>query len=276
MPELPEVEHVTIALRGTVLGRTIESAALLRPRLAPDIKPAAFARRLAGATIDSITRRGKHILFELNNGNSLIVHLRMSGRFHLLTADDEDPKFSHAIFYFRDGQRLVFQDQRHFGLMKVVKTKELHSTKELSKLAPEPFSDDFSVEYLTGVLKRSNRIIKEFLLDQTKVCGVGNIYASETLFLSGISPRKRARSIRGKSIEKLHRNIRVILDEAIDLTKTIVPDPVVIGEGVYGNGSLMRWRVYDREGKECPECSSPITRIRQGARSTYFCSKCQR
>ena len=276
MPEPPEVEHVTYALRGVVLGRTIEKASLLRPRLAPDIKPAGFSKKLAGATIESITRRGKHILLGLDNGNTLIVHLRMSGRFHLLTPDDEDPKFSHAILYFKDGERLVFQDQRHFGLMKIVKTKDLHSTKELSKLAPEPFSDEFSVEYLASVLARSNKPIKEFLLDQTKVCGVGNIYASETLFLSRISPRKKAKSIRGKAVVELHKNIPIVLNEAIDLTKTIIPDPVIIGEGVYGAGSQMRWRVYDREGKECPECSSPIKRIRQGTRSTYFCAKCQR
>ena len=276
MPELPEVEHVTNALRSAVAGRAFESASLLRQRLAPDIKPAAFAKRLAGATIHSISRRGKHILFDFDNGNTLIVHLRMSGRFHLLTADDEDPKFSHAIFYLSDGERLVFQDQRHFGLMKVVKTVHLQAAKEIAKLAPEPFSDEFSVDYLASVLRRSNKAIKEFLLDQTKVCGVGNIYASETLFLSGISPRKKARNIRGAAIARLHGKIRLVLNEAIDLTKTIIPDPVIIGEGVYGAGSLMRWRVYDREGKECPECASPIKRIRQGARSTYFCSKCQR
>lgn len=276
MPELPEVEHVTNALRPAILGRTIEKASLIRQRLAPDIKPAAFSKKLAGATIISISRRGKHILLEFDNGYTLIVHLRMSGRFHLLNHDDEDPKFSHAIFYFDNGERLVFQDQRHFGLMKIVKTNSLHDTKELAKLAPEPFSDDFSIEYLRSVLARSSKPIKEFLLDQTKVCGVGNIYASETLFLSGISPRKKAKSIRGRSVEKLQQNIRLVLHEAIDLTKTIIPDPVIIGEGVYGAGSLMRWRVYDREGKECPECASPINRIRQGARSTYFCSKCQR
>ncbi|MDI1242652.1 MAG: bifunctional DNA-formamidopyrimidine glycosylase/DNA-(apurinic or apyrimidinic site) lyase [bacterium] len=276
MPELPEVEHVTNALRGVVLGRTIEKASLIRQRLAPDIEPAAFSEKLAGAAIRSITRRGKHILLEHDNGNTLIVHLRMSGRFYLLTPDDEDPKFSHAIFYLTDGSRLVFQDQRHFGLMKIVKTKDLHSTKELSKLAPEPFTDEFSVEYLASVLARSNKPIKEFLLDQTKVCGVGNIYASETLFLSKISPRRKAKGIKGKAIAELHKNIPIILNEAIALTKTIIPDPVIIGEGVYGAGSLMRWRVYDREGKECPECSSPIKRIRQGARSTYYCAKCQR
>jgi formamidopyrimidine-DNA glycosylase len=200
----------------------------------------------------------------------------MSGRFHLLSPDDVDPKFAHAVFYLTDGHRLVFQDQRHFGLMKVVETRRLASTKELAKLAPEPFSDEFTPAYLGDVLKYSNRVIKEFLLDQTRVCGVGNIYASEVLFLSGISPRKRARSIRGRKVATLHENVRIVLDEAIELTKTIVPDPVVIGEGVYGNGSLMRWRVYDREGEPCPNCDTPIKRIRQGSRSTYFCSKCQR
>lgn len=276
MPELPEVEHVTNALRRAVLGRTIDRAVLLRQRLAPDTTPAVFDRRLRGAAIESIERRGKHILLKLDNSNTLIVHLRMSGRFHLLSPDHDDPRFSHAVFYFADGQRLVFEDQRHFGLMKVVKTTRLHETKELLKLAPEPFSEEFSVEYLSSVLRRSGKPIKEFLLDQTKVCGVGNIYASETLFLSRLSPRRKAKGIRGGSIARLHANIRVVLTEAIELTQTIIPDPVVLGEGVYGAGSLMRWRVYDREGKECPECSSPIKRIRQGARSTYFCSKCQR
>lgn len=276
MPELPEVEHVTNALRPVIVGRTIERAELIRSRLAPDTTPRTFAKQLAAATVVAVSRRGKHILIGLDNGRTLIVHLRMSGRFHLLGADDTDPKFSHAIFYFADGNRLVFEDQRHFGLMKIVNTKELTDTKELAKLAPEPFSDDFSIDYLGDVLKRSNRTIKEFLLDQTKVCGVGNIYASEVLFLSGVSPRRRARGIRGKKIDLLHANVRIILDEAIELTKTIVPDPVVIGEGVYGNGSLMRWRVYDREGEPCPNCDTRIKRIRQGSRSTYFCSKCQR
>jgi formamidopyrimidine-DNA glycosylase len=276
MPELPEVEHVTNALRPIVTGRTIVRAELLRARLAPDTTPKTFARRLAGSTIAAVDRRGKHILFNLNNGRTLIVHLRMSGRFHLLSPDDVDPKFAHAVFYLTDGHRLVFQDQRHFGLMKVVETRRLASTKELAKLAPEPFSDEFTPAYLGDVLKYSNRVIKEFLLDQTRVCGVGNIYASEVLFLSGISPRKRARSIRGRKVATLHENVRIVLDEAIELTKTIVPDPVVIGEGVYGNGSLMRWRVYDREGEPCPNCDTPIKRIRQGTRSTYFCSKCQR
>ena len=276
MPELPEVEHVAGELQRVAAGRVIETAELRRERLAPDCPPNIFAKHLSGAVINFVHRRGKHILLDLDNGRTLIVHLRMSGRFHLLSPDDLDPKFAHAAFHFPDQKRLVFQDQRHFGLMKIVDTAELHFAKELAKLAPEPFSDEFSVAHLYTKLRVSGRTIKEFLLDQTKVCGVGNIYASEALYLSGINPRKKGNSVSKTKTALLHQNIRVVLEEAIAMTKTIVPDANVLGEGVYGDGSIMRWRVYDREGEPCPQCEARIKRIRQGARSTYFCSKCQR
>ncbi len=275
MPELPEVEHVAQALQGLIAGRRIESAELRRARLAPDTKPSKFAAELAGTGINFIHRRGKHILIDLENGRTLIVHLRMSGRFMLLTPDHEDPRFTHAVFHFSDQNRLVFQDQRHFGLMKIVETSELFEARELAKLAPEPFSAEFSPDYLRTTLKATNRVLKEVLLDQTRVCGVGNIYASEALFLAGISPRRRGKNVPGSRIEPLFTSIRNVLSEAMAAQNTIIPDPVVIGEGVYGVVDA-RWRVYDREGEPCPNCATPIRRIRQGARSTYFCSKCQR
>jgi len=276
MPELPEVEHVATALQRVVAGRAIEIAELRRERLAPDCTPGLFTEQLSGATINFVHRRGKHILLDLDNGRTLIVHLRMSGRFHHLSADDTDPKFAHAVFHFVDQKRLVFQDQRHFGLMKIVDTKDLFNSKELAKLAPEPFSEEFSIEYLREKLRSSGRTVKEFLLDQTKVCGVGNIYASESLYLSGISPRRKGRNVPKSKTLLLHQYIRVVLEEAIAMTKTILPDANVLGEGVYGEGSIMRWRVYDREGQPCARCAAPIKRIRQGARSTYFCPMCQR
>src|SRR5438874_2041117 len=144
MPELPEVELIARSLDSLVKGRTIVNAELLRERLAPDTSPALFARDLAESTINFIHRRGKHILFDLGNDKTLIVHLRMSGRFSLLPAERENPKFTHAILHFGDDSRLVFDDQRHFGLMKIVKTGELGQAKELAKLAPEPFSEEFS------------------------------------------------------------------------------------------------------------------------------------
>lgn len=275
MPELPEVEHVSKALQRIAAGRHIETAELRRQRLAPDIHPSSFADKLVGTTINFVHRRGKHILIDLDNGRTLIVHLRMSGRFMLLTPDCEDPKFTHAVFYFSDQTRLVFQDQRHFGLMKIVDTKALFEAKELAKLAPEPFSEEFSTTYFERTLKSSGRSLKEVLLDQTKVCGVGNIYASEAMFLAGISPRRLARNVPRSRVEPLLRSIQTVLTEAMERQSLIIPNPVVIGEGVYGEADS-RWQVYDREGSPCPNCSTEIRRIRQGARSTYFCPKCQR
>ena len=175
MPELPEVEHVSRSLNTLVKGRRIASAHLLRERLAPDTTPVQFAEKLGSSAINFIHRRGKHILFDLSNERTLIVHLRMSGRFSLLSAETENPKFTHAVLQFGDNTRLVFDDQRHFGLMKIVDTQVLHESKELAKLAPEPFADDFSLSYLKATLRSSKRSLKELLLDQTKVCGLGNI-----------------------------------------------------------------------------------------------------
>lgn len=144
MPELPEVELVAKSLDALTKGRKIIAAELLRERLAPNSSAQQFAKSFENARINSVSRRGKHILFDLSNQNSLIVHLRMSGRFMLLPAERELPKFTHAIFYFEDETRLVFTDQRHFGFMKIVETAFLNESKELKKLAPEPFSEEFS------------------------------------------------------------------------------------------------------------------------------------
>lgn len=276
MPELPEVEHVTRSLNTLVKGRTIISAQILRERLAPDTSPVEFAQKVGSSMINFIHRRGKHILFDLSNGRTLIVHLRMSGRFSLLTAETENPKFTHAVFQFGDDTRLVFDDQRHFGLMKIVETSILHSAKELAKLAPEPFSEDFSISYLKAALRSSKRTLKEFLLDQTKVCGLGNIYASEAMFAAGIDPRTPAYKVSAPRAARLHDSIRGVLSEAIEHSLRAVVDPRDL-EGGYYDGAVDRgWLVYDREKEPCINCKSPIVRLKQGGRSSYFCRRCQR
>lgn len=276
MPELPEVEHVARQLSKVIVGKTIERSRLLREKLAPETSPVIFDRLLRGATVMDVGRRGKHILIGLDNGRTLIVHLRMSGRFILLWPEDENPKFSHALFHFSDESRVVFQDQRHFGFMKIVETAKLKEARELVKLAPEPFSTEFSSEYLANKVRGSDRALKGILIDQTKVCGVGNIYASEALFLSGINPKRRGRSLSRKRCEILFHNVRLVLRKAIESIGARPPHPFIIGEGIYGNASDTRWLVYDRAGKPCNNCGSAIKRIRQGARSTYYCSRCQR
>ena len=275
MPELPEVEIVARSLNSIVSGRTITSAVLLRPRLSPATTPQKFAKDLSDATINFVHRRGKHVLFDLDNGRTLITHLRMSGKFMLLDENTVDPKFTHAVLYF-DDSRLVFQDQRHFGLMKIVRTDELHDAKEIKKLAPEPLGDEFTFDYLRTVLKSARRSLKEVLLDQTKVCGLGNIYASEAMFLSGANPRHRASRLTKAKTEILRENIRLVLSEAVELGSSLPVYPEDIAGSIYGNGSDWEWRVYDREGEACRNCESPIIRIVQAGRSTYFCRNCQR
>lgn len=276
MPELPEVEFVTRELDRIVSGRRIESAELLRARLAPDCRVPDFSGLLDRSKINFVHRRGKNILFDLDNRRTLLTHLRMSGRFMLLDRQSDDPKFTHAVLHFSDEFRLVFQDQRHFGLMKIIETTELNRDPSIAKLAPEPFSEEFGTAYLSEQLSRSGRSLKEFLLDQTKVCGLGNIYASEAMFRSGISPRRRARNVPGVRIERLHRSIIDVLAEALADVGGRTPNPSAIGEGVYGEGAGGDWHVYEREGEPCRNCAAPIRRIKQGQRSTYYCPKCQR
>ena len=276
MPELPEVELVTKALNQLVSNRKIIVAELLRARLAPFNPAAEFAEKLKDATINFVHRRGKHILFDLDNQQTLIAHLRMSGRFQLLPIERDLPKFTHAIFYFEDEMRLIFSDQRHFGFMRVVETANLYETKELKSLAPEPFSDDFNSKYLRETLKTSRRNVKEFLLDQTKVLGLGNIYASETLFLARINPNISANEVSARKSNILFEKIREVLAESIAHGSTMNVNPENIDGSYYSGGFESHWRVYDREKEPCINCETPIKRIAHGGRSTYFCPKCQK
>ncbi|MGB7207951.1 MAG: bifunctional DNA-formamidopyrimidine glycosylase/DNA-(apurinic or apyrimidinic site) lyase [Pyrinomonadaceae bacterium] len=276
MPELPEVELVARSLDTIVSGKKIVASELLRQRLVPDCSPADFASQLSNCRINFVHRRGKHILFDLDNGQTLITHLRMSGRFLHLPLEYENPKFTHAIFYLESETKLVFDDQRHFGLMKIEDTARVHETESIKKLAPEPFSDEFSPNYLRAQLRSSKRSLKEFLIDQTKVCGLGNIYAAEVMFLAKLNPEQPANTVSATKSVILHDKVRQILDEAVSLGATLDIDETNIGGSIYGSGSDWVWRVYDREGEECVVCKLPISRIRQGGRSTYFCKRCQR
>lgn len=276
MPELPEVELVARSLDRLVSKRRIVVAELLRARLAPAHTSDEFADKLKNAGIESIARRGKHILFRLDNQQVLLVHLRMSGRFMLLPVERALPKHTHAVFYLDDEARLVFQDQRHFGMMRIVENSKLRSAKELACLAPEPFSDDFDLKYLRETLKTSKRSLKEFLLDQTKVCGLGNIYAAEALFLAKINPNLQADKLSSKRAAKLFDAIRFVLDESIRYGSTMNVNPENIDGSYYGGNYEGKWRVYDRENELCLTCETAVKRFVQAQRSTFYCPQCQR
>jgi len=194
----------------------------------------------------------------------------------LLAPEAELPKFTHAIFHFDDGERLVFQDQRHFGFMRIVPTDQVDEAPEIKKLAPEPFSDNFSTAYLYSRLKTSNRSLKEFLIDQTRVCGLGNIYAAEALFLAGIHPSKRTNTLSRSRTSNLHEKILEILTEAVDAGSTLKTDPGDSDSAYYGGEYERYWRVYGRESEPCFKCGAAIRRLKQAGRSTFYCAKCQR
>ncbi len=251
-------------LRQLLAGRIITRARLLRPGLAPLNAPQVFARSLKGVSVLDIERRGKHLLAHVSGGTTLITHLRMTGRFLDVGASDRPPAHTHAIFWLDTGRKLLFIDQRHFARMQLVSSSELHLVEQLRRLAPEPFHADFDAGYLHGVIRQSSRAIKLVLLDQTRVVGLGNIYAAEALFRAGISPRLPGARLSFPRARLLHREIIGVLTDAIES-----------GSRPYSENDES-WGVYDREGEPCKVCSVPIRRIVQGGRSTYYCSRCQR
>lgn len=279
------------ALRRVVIGRTIVASQVTLPKLIAPLRPTQFNRRIKGSRIEAVNRRGKFILIELDrdryralpharatgpdNALVLVVHLRMTGKFLYLTADDEIPKHSHVIFYLDNERRLVFRDQRQFGIMKLVAREKLHQTKGIVELAPEPFEDDFSLDYLKSVLSRSRRTLKTFLLDQTKVLGLGNIYAAEALFRARINPFKISAELSKKRVTRLHEAIVAVMREAISDSSTSRIELERPDGFSYGEAFERFWQVYEREGEPCVNCGARIRRITHGGRSTYWCPKCQ-
>jgi len=291
MPELPEVEHVVRALRRVVVGRRIVAAEVKLPKLITPDSPSKFARQVKGSVITGVSRRGKFILIELERKLDvpalrlrtkrpdrkkefvLVVHLRMTGKFLHLSPDDELPRHAHAVFYLDNDKRLVFRDQRKFGVMRLVPTSQVKSTKGISELAPEPFEDGFDLDYLRATLSRSRRTLKTLLLDQTKVLGLGNIYAAEALFRARISPFAIAAELSAPRSARLHTAIHDVLKFAV----AHIRGSISLVEGFsYGAAFENFWQVYDREGEPCVRCGARIRRITHGGRSTYWCPRCQR
>jgi len=273
MPELPEVETVRRALERHVVGRTIRDVRVSRLRLrgAP---LTALPRRLKGRTIRGLDRIGKYLLFELDQGLTLLSHLGMSGRW--LFHADEVPKplpHEHIRITFADGTILRFDDPRRFGLARVVATGRLSRDPALAVLGPDPVSQPPTGEWLRATAHRARISVKEFLLDQKRLAGIGNIYASEILHRARVHPRRKAGSLRLDEWDAVGRETQAVLGEAIDrmgttfrLYRNLWNEP-----GAYGERLL----VYDRAGEPCRNCGNPVGRIVQGARSTFFCSTCQ-
>jgi formamidopyrimidine-DNA glycosylase len=235
-----------------------------------------------GRRIVDARRRGKFILIELEGDHTLLVHLRMTGGF-VYAADGCDlPSATRAVFQLSDGRRLGYQDTRNLGVVKLVPSARIETLKELRTLGMEPLGEHFDAGAFRAMLNGRRRSIKEFLLDQTKVVGVGNIYAAETLFRARLDPRRSAASVAASDArtKTLHESITNTLSETTRCQQSGPPIHFDFVGLDYPGESQVRsdilFQVYDREGEPCFHCRRRIKRIKQGGRSTYFCPGCQR
>lgn len=274
MPELPEVETVRRTLEALILGKTIQSVEIAWPNIIKrpdDIKQ--FEQEVVGQTIRSMQRRGKFLLFELDDV-VLVSHLRMEGRYGVYKNEDAPVPHTHVVFSFSDGMELRYQDVRKFGTMHIFEKGMEESTMPLSQLGVEPFSDHFTVDILRKAGHATTRKIKPFLLDQKTVVGLGNIYVDEALFRSGIHPERLAQSLTDDEYQLLHEKIVQTLTEAVDMGGSSVKS-YVNGQGEMGMFQ-QTLEVYGRKNEPCKHCEDTIIRIVVGGRGTHFCPTCQK
>lgn len=283
MPELPEVETVRRGLAPVMEGEVMAQVAVNRPDLRWPF-PERMAERLAGQTVLRLRRRSKYILADLGSGETLLIHLGMSGRI-LISGDPlgrfvhDHPapeKHDHVVFDMANGARITFNDPRRFGAMDLMETARAEEHPLLAKLGPEPLGNEFGESVLVTALKDRNTPIKSALLDQKIVAGLGNIYVCEALFRTGISPRRKARQISAARAATLVPAIREVLTQAIAAGGSSLKDfRQADGELGYFQHSF---DVYGREGEPCrtPGCTATVARIVQSGRSSFYCPACQR
>jgi formamidopyrimidine-DNA glycosylase len=260
VPELPEVEKAARQLGRAALGKSIASVRAIHPALKRKLPPAR-ARLAKGKRIESIERRGKHQLVQLDNGDTLVVHFRMNGDWEIGTTADALQPFARAVIELTDGTRVSLVDRRALSSI----TLDKKGASSLPKLGREASDRALDAEYLRSALARKKIAIKPALMDQSVVAGLGNIYAAEALWEAGLDPRRPANKVTRAKLEKLVAAIRLVLS----------PKKRLPGRYTDKRGAG-RFAVYDREGQICRRCGGTIKRIAQGGRSTYFCPSCQR
>jgi formamidopyrimidine-DNA glycosylase len=274
MPELPEVETVCRGLEQNILGTKIVRAENFRPNLRIPF-PDNFSQHLKNKTIKAIKRRAKYIVITLDDDSVIIAHLGMSGKMVVHNSfQNQRALHDHALFQFDNGKEVVFNDPRRFGLITFSDTENLNQHKLIANLGVEPLEDDFNGKVLHSLLEGKSIPVKLAIMDASLVVGVGNIYACEALFRTGISPTRKAAEVSKKECDKLAQNIKEVLSAAIIAGGSTLKDYVqASGDSGYFQHNF---QVYGRVGEDCVTCQKPIERIRQSGRSTFFCGKCQK
>jgi formamidopyrimidine-DNA glycosylase len=271
MPELPEVETVRQTLRRKLIGKTIVDVEVLYPNIIKhDLE--IFRESIKNQTILEVDRLGKYLLIRLSDFY-LISHLRMEGKYFLRPVGLERDKHDHIIFHFSDGTELRYHDVRKFGTMHLKGIEEVYKGEPLEKMGYEPFDDRFTLEYMKKQFLHRKSPIKNVLLDQTIIAGLGNIYVNEVLFISKIHPERLANTLNEGDLQNIKDASIRVLRKAIELGGTTIrsyySDDAITG--LFQNELL----VHQKKGEPCPNCKTPIEKIKVGGRGTYICPKCQ-
>jgi len=270
MPELPEVETIKNELMPNIVGRRVTGVTLCWEGIVRQPSAEEFHSRLIGQTIIGLGRRGKYLIFSLNGGEALIIHLKMSGSLLLNPAPDVPDKFIRAIIHLDKNCRLYFRDPRKFGVMWLV--EDINSV--VGKLGPEPLEASFTPQVLLERLAKRQVPIKALLFDQGLIAGIGNMYADEALYDAGIHPLRPGKSLSQEEVERLHRSIKEVLFSAIG-NKGASVDTYFRPGGELGTAHFEFRVAHGLGGKFCPVCGTPIERIVVRNRGTYFCPHCQ-
>ncbi len=271
MPELPEVETIVNGLQGPLIGRTFTGVRIGWENIIARPTVSEFQRRIRGRRILSIRRRGKYLIFDLSGGDSLIIHLKMTGQLLVKPADAPADKYGHTVFDLDDGTQLRFLDVRKFGRVYLVADEN----EVVGALGPEPLADDFTLSQFSALVRKRKGALKPLLLNQRFMAGIGNIYADEALFVAGLHPRHKADTLTDEEIERLYRAIRQVLRQALADEGTTFDGAYRKADGREGRHQE-NLKVFRRKGQPCPRCGHPIERIVVGGRGTYLCTRCQK
>ena len=267
MPELPEVETVRRSLKKELLGKKIYSYEVLYPNII--LNNLADFNKIVNQTINDIKRRGKWLIFDLDN-YYLISHLRMEGKYYIKKLDEPLNKHTHVVFNINNEFNLLYDDMRKFGRMKLINKEDLEST---INVGVEPLEGNLTVDYLKDKFKNIKLPIKTALLDQTIIAGIGNIYDNEILYLCGLNPLKKANEINDKELELIIKRTKEVLTEAIKNKGTTIKSYEALGNH---GGFQDKLCVQGRKDEPCIKCGTKISKIVINGRGTYYCPKCQK
>lgn len=274
MPELPEVETIKRVIDPQIRGLVIEKVTVRRPEISAYPTADEFCTLLTGQTISRMTRRGKFLMVHLKSNDRMILHLRMTGCLLLTPVDFPEEKHTHIVFSLDNGKELRFSDTRRFGRFWLLKESDADTYSGIERLGIEPFDMKLTAEYLHSHLGQRKRTVKECLLDQNVVAGIGNIYSDEILFTAGIYPTRPANSLKFAEWERLAAAIPERLSYFIEVNN-ITPEEYLETKGQdYRNTPFLQ--VFGQEGKPCPRCGTTLCRIVIGGRGSVYCPSCQK